>query len=108
MRGLIFASTWERGIGVLKAIIKIKSHCNVNCIRTVKTKQKTYAEFDDGSRWDVVGCSDHIRGRKWHECYVDRYFSQDMVDNIVKPCAFPSYSPYFDSSTPLERRIHYF
>lgn len=70
MTNIVFTNNEEVGWNKLLAIQKEMNDMGVETIRKVKSK-RSFMDFKNGIRWQVIDPCESARGYKYFQCYVD-------------------------------------
>ena len=103
MRGIIYALNRYEGLRVLKEIVGDAALKDLHHSRYVNTANKIFVEFENGDIWTVFTSADSTRGYKWDCCFIDKRFSQEVIETQIFPHASGAYA-----NIALDRRVSYF
>lgn len=103
MRGIIYTLNLYDGDRILKEIVGEMALNKIHHCRYEKSLRKIIVEFENGDIWMVFSAASSARGYKWDYCFIDRRFSQEVIDQQILP-----YASNNCAETTLERRITYF
>jgi hypothetical protein len=87
MRGIVYCSSFERGVQQLEQIIRDYEAMGItydfrNYRRGITTCS---VEFINGDYWKVVTASDRARGNYCNIAYIDRNIPTDIIETVIMP-----------------------
>lgn len=87
MRGIVYCSSFERGVQQLEQIIQDYEVMGItyefrNYRRGITTCS---VEFINGDHWKVVAASDRARGNCCNVAYIDRNISTEIIETVIIP-----------------------
>ena len=98
MKGIIwYKDDYSKGIEQLKIIIDNYGRMKIPITKNHFSKYDTYAVFENGDIWKVVGAKDSSRGNCCNISYIERNIDYDFYRNIISPCtkSFPYTAIHF-------------
>ena len=88
MKGIIYyESSFEKANEELKKMVDRYNQMHIPVIKCYYKKHGSWAEFENGDIWKVLGAGDRARGCKWNIAYIERSISLDTYRCIIVPAA---------------------
>ena len=87
MRGIVYCSSFERGVQQLEQIIRDYEVMGITYdFRNYRRGITTCSiEFINGDYWKVVTASDRARGNCCNVAYIDRNISIEIIETVIMP-----------------------
>lgn len=98
MTGIIWGSTFKRGVQQLEKIEESYKAILVPCEKKIIGKDIYELRFGNGDYWRVLTASSTCRGFKANISYIDRDIKLEIVDTVIYPTTI----------APPYNAIHYF
>lgn len=88
MKGIIYyESSFEKANEELKKMVDRYNQMHIPVTKCYYKKYGSWAEFENGDIWKVLGVGDRARGYKWNIAYIERSISLDTYRCIIAPAA---------------------
>ena len=86
MKGIIwYKDDWVKGFEQLEKIIEKYQQINISTKRFARSRFDSFAEFQNGDIWRVLGANDGSRGYRCNVAYIERSISFDTYRVIICP-----------------------
>ena len=87
MKGIIwYKDDYSKGIEQLKIIIDNYGRMKIPITKNHFSKYDTYAVFENGDIWKVVGARECGRANRCNVAYVERNIDYNIYRTIICPC----------------------
>ena len=87
MKGIIFyGSSFVKANEELKKMVDRYNQMRIPVIKCHYKKIGSYAEFENGDVWRVVGASDNARGHRCNVAYVERCVDYNIYRTVIMHC----------------------
>ena len=108
MTGIIYCINNFEGMRLLKEIVgdAVLNGCKHTSF--VKSKNKTFVEFENGDIWYLLPVSHSARGYRWDYCLIDSNIPQEVIEERILSKARASHWDSPEAQIPIERRVGYF